>query len=59
VRRLAEDAVGGLCSRVPGRLDDLLELGDGSLDLGDGVRAVIASGLLRMTPTPPLGAPTG
>ena len=59
VRRLAEDAVGGLCSRVPGRLDDLLELGEGSLDLGDGVRAVIASGLLRMTPTPPLGAPTG
>lgn len=59
VRRLAEDAVGGLCSRVPGRLDDLLELGEGSLDLGDGVRAVIASGLLRMSPTPPLGAPTG
>jgi tRNA(Ile)-lysidine synthase len=59
VRRLAEDAVGGLCSRVPGRLDDLLGLGEGSLDLGDGVRAVIASGVLRMSPTPPLGAPTG
>jgi tRNA(Ile)-lysidine synthase len=76
VRRLAEDAVGGLCSRVPSRLDDLLALGRDhppgtsnprhpvgggpcSLDLGDGVRAVVASGVLRMTPTPPLPARTG
>jgi tRNA(Ile)-lysidine synthase len=59
VRRLAEDAAGRLCARAPGRLDDLLELGDGSLDLGDGVRAVIVQGVLRMTPTPPLPAPTG
>ena len=59
VRRLAEDAVGGLCSRVPGRLDDLLGLGEGSLDLGDGVRAVIASGVLKLAPTPPLRARTG
>jgi len=58
VRRLAEDAVGGLCSRAPGRLDDVLALGEGSLDLGDGVRAVIVSGVLRMSPTPPLPAPT-
>jgi tRNA(Ile)-lysidine synthase len=56
VRRLAEDAVGGLCSRVPGRLDDILALGDGALDLGDGVRAVVEAGMLRMVPTPPLPA---
>lgn len=54
VRRLAEDAVGGLCARVPGRLDDLLGLGDGALDLGDGARAVVAAGVLRMERTPPL-----
>jgi tRNA(Ile)-lysidine synthase len=56
VRRLAEDAVGGLCARVPGRLDDLLALGDGALDLGDGARAVVSDGLLRMECTPPLPA---
>jgi tRNA(Ile)-lysidine synthase len=56
VRRLAEDAVGGLCPRVPGRLDDVLGLGDGALDLGDGVRAVVRAGMLRMVPTPPLPA---
>jgi tRNA(Ile)-lysidine synthase len=54
VRRLAERAVGGLCSRVPGRLDDILALRNGALDLGDGVRAVVEDGFLRMTPTPPL-----
>ena len=48
--------VGGLCSRVPGRLDDILALGDGALDLGDGVRAVVEAGMLRMVPTPPLPA---
>jgi tRNA(Ile)-lysidine synthase len=56
VRRLAEDAVGGLCSRVPGRLDDILALGDGALDVGDGVRARVELGMLRMVPTPPLPA---
>lgn len=57
VRRLAEDATGGLCARVPGRLDDLLGLGDGALDLGDGARAVVEAGVLRMEHTPPLSAP--
>jgi tRNA(Ile)-lysidine synthase len=55
VRRLAEDATGALCARAPGRLDDVLALGpDGALDLGDGARAVVAAGVLRMTRTPPL-----
>ena len=56
VRRLAEHAVGGLCSRAPGRLGDILELDDGALDVGDGARAVVEAGILRMVPTPPLPA---
>lgn len=52
VRRLAEDAAGGLCARAPRRLAELLALGDGALDLGDGVRAVVEAGVLRMTQTP-------
>jgi len=59
VRRLAEDVTGGLCARAPGRLDDLLGLGEGALDLGDGARAEIRLGNLRMVPTPPPGARTG
>jgi len=55
VRRLAEDAVGHLCPRAPGRLGDLLGLGDGALDVGEGVRAVVSAGELRMERTPPLG----
>jgi tRNA(Ile)-lysidine synthase len=57
VRRLAEDAAGRLCPRAPGRLDDLLALGDGALDVGDGVRAVVSGGELRMERTPPLPEP--
>jgi tRNA(Ile)-lysidine synthase len=56
VRRLAEDAAGRLCARAPGRLDDILALGEGALDLGDGVRAVVEAGMLRMVPTPPMPA---
>ena len=58
VRRLAEDAAGRLCARAPGRLPDILALGDGALDLGDGARAVVGGGVLRVEPTPPgpLGA---
>jgi len=59
VRRLAEDAVGWLCARAPGRTADILALGDGALDLGDGARAVVDGGLLRVQPTPPgRSAPT-
>jgi tRNA(Ile)-lysidine synthase len=53
VRRLAEAAAGRLCARAPGRLDEILALGDGALDLGDGARAVVSGGLLRVEPTPP------
>ena len=65
VRRLAEDAAGRLCARAPGRLREILALGDGALDLGDGARAVVAGGVLRVEPTPPgrsapaTPAPTG
>ncbi|CAA9521667.1 MAG: tRNA(Ile)-lysidine synthetase [uncultured Thermoleophilia bacterium] len=68
VRRLAEDVTGNLCARAPGRLDDLLALGEHrpakpgdpwALDLGDGARAEIRDGVLRMVPTPRPGARTG
>lgn len=54
VRRLAEDATGGLCPRAAARVDDLLALGEGALDLGDGARAVVEDGQLRCERTPPL-----
>jgi tRNA(Ile)-lysidine synthase len=56
LRRLAEDAAGRLCSRAAGRLDEVLALTSGALDLGDGVRAVVEAGILRLVPTPPLPA---
>lgn len=56
IRRLAEDATGALCPRAAARLDDVLTLEDGALDVGDGARAVVADGVLRMVPTPPLPA---
>jgi len=52
VRRLAERAAGRLCARAAWRLDDLLGLGDGALDLGDGARAVVENGVLAVVPTP-------
>lgn len=52
VRRLAERTVGGLCARAPARLADILALGEGALDLGDGARAVVSGGLLRVERTP-------
>jgi tRNA(Ile)-lysidine synthase len=56
VRRLAEDATGALCARAPGRLDEILALGEGALDLGAGARAVVDGGVLRCERTPPLPA---
>jgi tRNA(Ile)-lysidine synthase len=56
VRRLAEAATGALCARAPGRLDEILALGDGALDLGEGARAVVDGGILRCERTPPLPA---
>lgn len=59
LRRLAEDAVGGLCPRVSARFEEVLELSDHAmLDLGDGARAVVRAGVLRFERTPPLGAVT-
>lgn len=57
VRRLAEDATGAPCPRAAGRLDDLLALGAGAIDVGDGARAEVRDGVLRVVPTPPLPAP--
>ncbi|HSD77751.1 MAG TPA: hypothetical protein VLA98_10110 [Solirubrobacteraceae bacterium] len=54
VRRLAEDAAGRLCPRAAARLGELLALGDGALDVGDGARAVVEGGVLRFERTPPL-----
>lgn len=56
VRRLAEEATGALCPRAAVRLDDILALGEGALDVGDGARALVSDGVLRMVPTPPLRA---
>jgi len=53
LRRLAEDATGALCARAAGRLDDVLALGTGALDLGDGARAVLDRGVLHIERTPP------
>jgi tRNA(Ile)-lysidine synthase len=54
LRRLAEDATGRLCARAATRLADVLALGDdGSLDLGDGARAIVERGVLRVGRTPP------
>jgi tRNA(Ile)-lysidine synthase len=52
LRRLAEAAAGRLCARAPGRLGDVLALGDGALDLGDGARAVVQDGVMRVERTP-------
>jgi tRNA(Ile)-lysidine synthase len=54
LRRLAEDATGGLCPRAATRLDDVLALDEGALDLGDGARAVVADGMVSVGRTPPL-----
>jgi tRNA(Ile)-lysidine synthase len=53
LRRLAEDATGRLCARAATRLDDVLALGgSGALDLGDGARAIVEGGVLRVGRTP-------
>jgi tRNA(Ile)-lysidine synthase len=58
LRRLAEAATGALCGRVSGRLEDILALrDDGALDVGDGARAVVCSGVLHFEATPPLRSP--
>jgi tRNA(Ile)-lysidine synthase len=58
LRLLAEAAVGRPCPRVGARLEEVLALrpaggAAAALDLGDGVRAVVARGRVRCTPSPP------
>lgn len=58
LRLLAEAATGRGCPRVGARLEEVLALrprgGDpAALDLGDGVRAVVARGRVRCMPSPP------
>jgi tRNA(Ile)-lysidine synthase len=48
LRRLAEDATGTPCPRAAGRLEDVLALGDGMLDVGDGARVVVGGGAVRV-----------
>lgn len=53
LRRLAEDATGTLCARAATRLADVLALGpNGRLDLGDGARAEVVRGVVRVGRTP-------
>jgi tRNA(Ile)-lysidine synthase len=53
VRRLAERATGTLCPRAAARIEDILALDDGALDVGDGARAVVEHGVLRFATSPP------
>jgi tRNA(Ile)-lysidine synthase len=55
LRRLAEDATGGPCPRVVRRYEEVLALGAGALDLGDGARALVDGGVLRVGRTPARG----
>jgi tRNA(Ile)-lysidine synthase len=53
VRELAEAAIGGRpCPRAASRVPDILALGDGALDVGDGARALVRDGVLRFGRTP-------
>jgi tRNA(Ile)-lysidine synthase len=57
LRRLAEEATGSLCPRASARLEDVLALRAGALDLGDGARATVRGGVVRVVRTPPLPRP--
>ncbi|MCW2999940.1 MAG: tilS [Solirubrobacterales bacterium] len=53
VRELAEAAIGGRpCPRAASRVPEILALGDGALDVGDGARARVQDGVLRFGRTP-------
>lgn len=54
LRRMAESATGAGCPRAAARLDEVLALQQGSIDLGDGARVTIGGGDVRMGRTPPL-----
>lgn len=52
LRRLAEDATGNTGARTATRLDDILALGEGVLDTGDGARVEVRDGIVRVIRTP-------
>jgi tRNA(Ile)-lysidine synthase len=54
LRSLAEEATGRSGARAAARLAEVVGLGDGALDLGDGARASVRGGVLRIVPTPRL-----
>jgi tRNA(Ile)-lysidine synthase len=54
VQRLADGAAGQPAPGTARRVEEILALGNGALDLPHGVRAVAHHGVLRFEPTPPL-----
>jgi tRNA(Ile)-lysidine synthase len=52
LRRLAEAATGRSGARTATRLEEILALQSGALDTGDGARAEVRNGRLRVIPTP-------
>jgi tRNA(Ile)-lysidine synthase len=54
VQRLADGAAGGPAPGAARRLEEILALETGSLDLPHGVRATVSGGVLRLGRTPPL-----
>lgn len=52
LRRMAEAATGRSCPRAGARLEDVLALGRGMLDLGDGARVTVSAAGLACSRTP-------
>lgn len=57
LRRMAEAASGRGCPRAGARLEQVLALGEGAIDLGDGARVVVTAAEIACVPTP--AAPSG
>lgn len=53
LRRMAEAATGRTCPRAGARLEEVLALDRGMLDLGDGARVVVTASEITCVPTPP------
>ncbi|HEV2752952.1 MAG TPA: tRNA lysidine(34) synthetase TilS [Solirubrobacteraceae bacterium] len=53
LRRMAEETTGRLCPRAAGRLEEVLALGEGAIDLGEGARATLRDGVVTVGRTPP------
>lgn len=52
LRRMAESATGRSGARTAARLDEILALDNGALDTGDGARAEVRDGMVRVIRTP-------